>query len=312
MKKFVKITLIIAAVLMIVGFGFIIAGSVTAGGVGALTAQLRSGELNFGNWHFEDGIYYYNGDIEVDLSDVVEETMGLLPAGSEQDEKEFTEDIKALEVDVDLANITIKAADVDHIKATLKEGYMSYYEAGVDGDTLQIEYDVAGHSFKQGPEIIIEIPELMPLEHIYIDTDLGEVTLLELTQPIQKLEINADMGNIRLEDCNMQGMGTLTAALGNIVVEDSQFEKIDMSADMGNVIFTGTITNEIVAQADMGNIEVKLDGKAEDYNIQLSADMGNVEFEEQKKGNSFESYHTAATDYIILNCDMGNVELSFD
>lgn len=311
MKKITKMILIIVVVLTVVGFGFIIAGTVTAGGVGALTAQLRSGELNFGNWHFEDGVYY-KGDVEVDLTDVVDETMGLIPSGNEEDEKNFTEDIKTVEVDADLANVTIKTTDVVHIKVTLKEGYKKYYKAETNGDVLHISYDVQGHSFKQGPKILIEIPEEMVLDGIYIDTDLGEVTLSKLAYPLQELEINSDLGNIRVEDCTVQESATIAAALGNIVIEDSHFRKIDMSADMGNIELSGTIEDEITAQADMGNIEVDVDGKAENYNIQLSSDMGNVEFEGHKHGNSFESCHEAVNAYIVLNCDMGNVELKFD
>ena len=217
-----------------------------------------------------------------------------------------------MEVDADLANITIKTADVEHIKATLEDGYERYYEAEVEEEVLHISYDVKGRTFKQGPKIIIEIPAQMSLEAIDIDTDLGEVVLLELMQPIQELEIDADMGNIRVEDCNIQGKATMTAALGNIVIHNSHFKRVDASADMGNIEFSGSVEEEILAQADMGNIEVEVDGEEEDYNLQLSADMGTVEYEGQNQGKSFELYHSKATAYIILNCDMGNVELTFE
>lgn len=314
MKKFTKITLIIAAILAVIGFGFIIAGSVTAGGAGALTAQLRSGELNFGNWHFEDGVYY-KGGVDVDLTDVVGDAMNLLPVGTEKAENEFTENITTLELDVDLANITIESADVNQIRATLKEGYTRYYEVDVDGDTLHISYDVAGHSFKQGPKIVVEVPKQMALENIYIDTDLGEVSLLDLEQPMQVLEINSDLGNILVEDCKVNGNCTLTAAMGNIVIDNSCFKKIDMSAGMGNIEFSGTVEGDITAQADMGNIEVELDGKEEDYNIELGADMGEVKYKGQKQsgmGGSFTYYQENAIGDIVLKCDMGNVELEFE
>ena len=314
MKKFTKIVLILVAVLVVTGLGFVIAGSVTAGGVGVLREQLRSGELNFGNWHFEDGVYY-KGGVEVDVTDVVSDAMNLLPVGTEASKEEFSEDISALEVDADLANITIKTTDTAQIIVSLEEGYTKYFEAEVKGNALYVAYDVAGNTFKQGPKITIELPQETELDNVYIDTDLGEVKLLDIKQPMQKLEVNSDLGNIRIEDCNVSENCTVTAALGNIIIEDSTFRKIDLSADMGNIEFSGKVNEDITAQADMGNIEVELDGKEQDYNIELSADMGEVKYKGQKQngmGDSYTCYPENAIGDVILNCDMGNVELEFD
>lgn len=314
MRKFTKITLIIVAILAVFGLGFVIAGSVTAGGVGVLAAQLRSGEMNFGNWHFEDGVYY-NGDVKIDVTNMVEDTMELLPVGSEQAKNEFSESITKLEFDTDLANITIKNADVEQLTVTLEDGYVKYYDTSVNEDTLHISYDVAGHTFKQGPKITVEVPEEMILESIYVDNDLGDVRVIELEQPLVRLEIDAALGNVFIQGCKVREACTVTAALGNIVIEDSVFRKIDMSADMGNIEFSGTVEGDITAQADMGNIEVELEGKEEDYSIELEADMGEVTYEGQKqsgRGGSFSCHQENAVGNITLNCDMGNVELSFD
>lgn len=86
-----------------------------------MKALLRSGELNFGNWHFEDGVYY-KGDMEVDVTDMVEDAMKLLPTGGERAENEFAEEIIRLEIDVDLANITIKAGDIEKLRVCLVIG----------------------------------------------------------------------------------------------------------------------------------------------------------------------------------------------
>lgn len=314
MKKFTKIVLIITAVLVITGLGFIIAGSVTAGGAGTLKAQLRSGELNFGNWHFEDGVYY-KGGVEIDVSDVVGDAMNLLPVGSESSKNEFSEEIAALDIDVDLANITIKATDTADTKVTLEEGYTKYFETKVKGNTLHVSYDVAGRNFKQGPKIVIELPKDVQLDSIHIDTDLGEVKLLKMKQPIGELEINSDLGNIHVEDCKVNGNCTMTAALGNIIIDDADFKEIDLRANMGNIEFFGTVEGDITAQADMGNVEVELDGKEKDYNIELSADMGDVKYKGQKQngmGGSFTYYQEDAIGTIRLECNMGNVELEFD
>lgn len=313
MKKFTKISLIIVGIMVVLGLGFVIAGSVMAGGASTMIAQLRSGELNFGNWHFEDGIYY-NGDVKVDVSDMVEESIALLPVGSEHVTNEFSEKITRLEVDTDLANITIKAADVEKLTVSLEEGYLTYYDVKVSGDTMYVSYDVGARNFKQGPKIIMEVPTQMALEDIYVSTDMGEIRVTDM-EVLSNLELDSDLGNIWVENCKVDGDCTATAALGNIDMENSYFKKIDMSADMGNIDFYGTVEGDVTAQADMGNVDVVLEGKESDYNIELSADMGDVTYKGQKQGGmggSITYYQEDAIGDISLNCDMGNVILSFE
>ena len=314
MRKFTKVVLIITAVFVVTGMGFIIAGSVTAGGLGVLRQQLKSGDLNFGNWHFEDGVYY-KGGIEVDVTDTVTGAMNLLPVGTEKDRCEFAETISAIEIDTDLANITIKATDTDHIKVNLEDGYKKYFEAKVQGNTLYVSYDVNGKSFKQGPKITVELPREMVPDNIHVDTDLGEVRLSGIRQQVENLEIRSALGNIHVEECEVKEKSVLIASLGNIHVEDSSFGQIDMNAAMGNIEFSGAVGGDLLANAAMGNIEVELDGREEDYNIELSTDMGDVKYKGQhheEMGGSYKCHTEHPIGDIVLDCDMGNVELEFE
>ena len=58
MKKFTKITLIVAAVLL--GVGLIFCGVSTAMGA-SVWRMAKNGELRYGNWHIGPGGLYYNG-----------------------------------------------------------------------------------------------------------------------------------------------------------------------------------------------------------------------------------------------------------
>ena len=314
MKKFTRVILIIVAIFVITGMGFVIAGSVTAGGLGVLRQQLKSGDLNFGNWHFEDGVYY-KGGIEVDVTDAVTGAAQMLPVGTETDKCEFTEAISVIEIDADLANITVKETDAHHVKVQLQDGYQKYFEAKVKGDTLHVSYYVNGKSFKQGPKITVELPHGMAVDCIDIDTDLGEVNLLGISQPTTKVDIRSSLGNIRVDDCSVKEDCTLNTSLGNIDIKDSVFGKIDLNASLGNIVFTGKVDSDMFAKASMGNIEVELDGREEDYNIELSADMGDVNYKGQKQegmGGSYKCHTENPIGEIVLDCDMGNVELEFE
>ena len=313
MKKFTRGILIITAVFVITGMGFIIAGSVTAGGFNVLRQQLKSGELNFGNWHFEDGVYY-KGDIEVDVTNTVTGAVKMLPAGTETAKHEFTEQIANIDIDADLASITIKETDTSQVKVNFKEGYKKYFEAEVKGDTLYVSYKVKNQNFKQGPKITIELPKNMAPEKIEINTELGEINVLGISQPIEELNIKSSLGDICLKECEVKKDCVLTASLGNIQVKNSVLGKTDIDAALGNIEFSGEVKSDLYAQAAMGNIEVEVDGREEDYNIELSTDMGDMTYNHQEyegTGGSYKCYTENPIGSIILDCDMGNVELVF-
>lgn len=314
MKKFTKISLVISAVLAVAGFGFVTAGYVTAGGIGSLRTHLKNGELNFGNWHFEDGVYY-SGSQEIDVAEVVKNAVTIFPSGTESVKNEFTENVARLQMDMDVADVTVKGNDAEYITVRFEEGYMKYYEAEIKGDTLYVNYHADGEQVKNGPAIIIEVPETILLEEIYINADVGTVKLKEICNPLQTVDINAALGDVTIKDCTVRGDCTVTAALGNIKIKESEFTNMNLTANLGNAEFEGTIKRDLYIQADMGNIKAELNGRAADYNITLSTDMGNVKYNGEMQGEAggtFSYYQKNAEKNITLDCGMGNVEVEFD
>lgn len=314
MKKFTKISLIISAVLAVTGFGFLVAGCVTAGGIGVLRTHLKNGELNFGNWHFEDGVYY-SGSKEIDVSEVVKNSVNLLPAGAESVKDEFTENVTRLQMDIDVADVTIKGSDAEYITVRFEDGYVKHYEAKTEGNTLYVTYHADEEHVKNGPAISIELPEACLLEEIHISADVGTVKLKEIRNPLQTVDINAALGDVTIKECTVQGDCTVTAALGDIKIKESEFTNVKLTANLGNADFEGTIKSELYIKADMGNIKAELDGRASDYNITLSTDMGNVKYNGEMQGEAggtFSYNQKNAEKNITLDCGMGNVEVEFD
>ena len=71
MKKFTKITLIVAAVLL--GVGLIFCGVSTAMGA-SVWRMAKNGELRYGNWHIGPvGLYYSGSDYDDDDDDYEDE-----------------------------------------------------------------------------------------------------------------------------------------------------------------------------------------------------------------------------------------------
>lgn len=316
MKKFTKICLITVGIMVIAGFAFVIAASVMAGGTAVILSELRSGNMNFGNWHFEDGVHYSNDGMKISVADIVEEALVTLPGGEEDTTARFSEEITCIEINTDSSNVTIKTTETEELTASLEDGYLVYYNAETSGDTLCIDYSTSAVNMEQSPKIIVEVPQEMMLEEIYVITSCGEIIVKDLKQELTEAVLHTDMGNVSIENCEKINFGTVHTSMGNIEIEDSHFGIVDMTTNMGNIEFSGRTDGDISGHADMGEVDVELDGKESDYNISLSTSMGTVTYEGVKQGNeasgSYTAYRDTASANISLSNSMGNVELSFE
>ena len=295
MKKFTKITLILAAVLTIVGLTLCTTAISLSGGISEIRNLAKSGKLNFGNWHFEDG-FYYRGENLLDVQEEWKIDIDLEASGNERLSGEYTEQIRRIEMDLDIANVVVKSTDDEKLTVSMEDGYKKYYEEVHKNDTLKITYDVGGKTFKDGPDITIYVPSDWSLSDIVIDLDLGNVEIRELPQEIESVEIDVDMGNITVDNCVVS-------------------RKAVLDADMGAVNFSGELEGNLTMEADMGSAKAEINGKESDYNIELNADMGEVIYDghhhKEDMGGKYETHHANAVGDIIMRSSMGSVELSF-
>ena len=314
MKKFTKITLIIAAVFAMLGITLCCVASTVAGGFGQLRAMAENGELNFGNWHFEDGVYY-RGENMLDVVEEINIDAELLPGGNEHVENRYEQEISCIEMELDLANVLIKVVDEDALTVSMENGYKKYYEEELEGDTLIISYDVGINNYKEGPDITINVPSHYVLDDIIIDTDLGNVEIRDFEEGCGGLDIRAALGNIEVYNCVIDGSSILQADMGNAQMTKVTCQDVELSSDMGEVKFEGIVNGDLTMTADMGTAKAKVHGKEADYNIYLSADMGDVTcngtHHTKDMGGEYERESSDAKGDIYMHSSMGAVELSF-
>lgn len=314
MKKFTKITLIIAAVFAMAGIMLCCIASTMAGGMNQIRTLLESGDLNYGKWNFKNGVTYGDEDI-IEFIESVNVDVDLLPGGSESDESVYTQEIKHIEMDLDLADVVIRAVDAEELTISMENGYAKYYTEELEGDTLVVTYKVGVNNFKNGPEITIDVPADYILEGINIDTDLGNVEIRDFEQGLERIEISADLGNIELHNCVISHSCILEADMGNVQMTKASCEDAELHSDMGEVSFEGTINGNLTLTSDMGKAYAKVDGKEEDYSVDLSADMGEVKCNgaqySKDLGGEYNHKISGAKGTITMHSSMGEVELVF-
>lgn len=316
MKKFTKITLIIAAVFICVGIVLCCVATTVAGGIGQLRQMAESGALNFGNWHFEDGVYYrgdenfFGNGVSVTLN---EDT---LLKGSETCHSTYDEEIRKIEMELDAASVVVKTAKQDGVSISMENGFTKHFSHELEGDKLTVTYDVNGMNYKEAPDIILYIPNDCVLKELEIEADMGNVEIRDLTQGCEKLDITAKMGNIEVHNSIISEKCKLKANMGSALMSKVICEKAELHAAMGAVSFDGIAKGDLRLTTNMGSAKACVEGKESDYNISLYADMGQIHcngksHHSDHHNSSYECKNANALGDIYMESAMGEVELTF-
>ena len=315
MKKFTKITLIIAAVFACVGIVLCCVAATVAGGMGQLRKMAQDGELNFGNWHFEDGVYYRGEDFWENVGSITLNEDTLL-GGDETLNTTYDEEVERLRLDLDAANVVVKATEQDWVSVSMENGFTRYYTEKLEDEKLTITYDTDGKQYKNAPDIIVYIPKDCLLNELEIEADMGNVEIWDLTQGCEKLDITAKMGNIEVHNSHITEKCKLKADMGNAQMSEVICEKAELHAAMGQVSFDGIAKGDLRLTTDMGSATALVEGKEADYNIYLHADIGQIHcngkaYHLDHHNSSYECENPNAKGDIYMESSMGEVSLTF-
>lgn len=165
-----------------------------------------------------------------------------------------------------------------------------------ENEPLTIRYKVPANcdlSSEPEPEFVLSVPdaETFHFKRLSITSAMGDVEFdNNKTITADSIELNLAMGNFT----------------GGLVLADSFTADVAMgNFDLG--VLVGAKTCHV--NAGMGNIGLTVDGKADDYTLDLQASMGEVAFNGKALGTSYNQTPTTAR-RVTLTAGMGDVVLT--
>lgn len=314
MKKFIKVSLIIAGVMFALGCLLAIISMI--GGKHQLKVAIRENlaeaeiedlddvveefvysaggyvyELTDGDWGFVKRENTESGSYQVPVSSVKSLSIELGAGELKIETKADSEDVIDLSFD-GLGNCDYKVED-----GTL-------YIEGFKGITI------AGNTVSAN-EIIVRIPENMYFEGVDMEVGAGIVSIENCK--VDELEAAIGAGEVTMEKLEVSELSAEIGA-GQLDVADAVIQNADLDISMGECIFEGTISGDLEADCDMGNLELTLTGKESDHNYKVSCSAGNISvggFEFSGLATSREIDNNAEGCFDI-NCNMGNIVVEFE
>ena len=184
-----------------------------------------------------------------------------------------------------------------------------------ENEPLTIRYKVPANcdlSSEPEPEFVLSVPdaETFHFKRLSITSAMGDVEFdNNETITADSIELNLAMGDFICSTVEAENFNA-TVSMGNFtggLVQSSSFtaEVAIGNFDLGRLESVKTCT----VKAGMGNIGLTVDGKADDYTLDLQASMGEVAFNGKALGTSYNQTPTTAR-RVTLTAGMGDVVLT--
>lgn len=290
MKKFIKITLVIALICIVAGLIISVAGSVSGGGTDVFE-MARNGELNwsiddlgFGEWGKEERLYHLD-DVEV-FDDNVE----ILSGDIEKCQIDGTEAVTKLDITVGggVLQVSDSGDDNFYLEAENAEKLQVYTE----GNELKVKA-IKTKEYQDDMEIRLYVPGSVPFEDVSVELGAGQINIADITCKNLEAEVGA----------------------GELVVNNTEVTlDADFSVGAGHIQAQVSVLGNLEAECSMGGAEFVLKGQETDFNYEIECAAGQV----RVGSEAFQALATekdidnGASKNISLNCALGAIEVEFE
>lgn len=226
-------------------------------------------------------------------------------SGSPLEKMDFTTglaDAKNITFDIDYGAVTVVvdsgAAEPTLSCTNLRQDWFTFTNTGDNTSPVRVSYKVPanynlGKELGPEPEFVLSVPDAN-------------------TFHFKRLSITAAMGDAEFDNSNTIAADSidLDLAMGNFTGSTVQAEQFTANISMGDFdlgLLAGVETAKV--EAAMGDIGLTVDGRPDDYALDLQTSMGNVVF----NGRTMSSIYTqtaAAPRSVTLTASMGDVVLT--
>lgn len=342
MKKFTKVCLIIAAVCMVLGIGLTSAAS-------AMGVRLRDlpsinygnhwyGEVDWDDWENEwndwdedwedDWITQAIEEVETDISkavyDVQTDLSGEMKELHEELDSYWNEPLNVIEttdftgihnldVEVQVGGIQIIAVDADDVDGDLVNSNAIRVKVG-DGDeqgqgTYRVYVD-------DGNKLCVETRWKNKRHNMTIDDRQSKSRRIQILVPkgyqFDEVDLEVNAGALKADEIFARSLDANMNA-GAMVINNGDVQELDSEINAGELVYQGKVSRSLEGECRAGSLDIKLNGKKENYDYEVSASAGAVTVGDESFSSlrSRKIRNTGASAKMDLSCMAGSIVVTF-
>ena len=205
-------------------------------------------------------------------------------------------DIKNIEIDIDVSELRITTGDEIGFSATNSNKSQLICELDTDGtlkiyDKRQRKWFAFGGFSDLNDDIpvgILTLPKTFALHKLDIDCDVGFVKIEDISLDVRELDVDVDVGTVELSNIKSS--------------------KSDIDVDVGDITIEGELLGKNDFDCSIGSITVKSKGNISDYSFNTKASVGTITVNgKSTSGLAQHSSEVKKENHFDLNCDIGDI-----
>ncbi len=335
MNKFLKISLLAALVMVVLGAVLAMTGR-AAGGRAQVNEMIRNGELDVPFVNLPDGWYgrYYNDEyVDYEYSEDYDDygdNNGVLVGDSVEFDSSYPihkADFKdtipysaasqaVAYLDVDMGgvgfyvkkspdgNIHLEGINVKKVQYFLEDGTL--YIKALDRHNMEHMDKISDTATK----VFLYLPDTCSFVDVVMEIGAGEAEVSMMDT--ESLTCTVGAGSLTFNDLKATDTD-FELGMGKLVFKGAAVENMNIDIGMGSMEYEGSVTGDVYSSCGMGNMSMRLDGYERDHNYEVEASMGTVIIGDNEFGgmSSEKSLNYGADSYFDLSSSMGRIEIYF-
>lgn len=192
-------------------------------------------------------------------------------------------------------------------------------EFGIKTNNEDVEWEIDGGSLKikekgmtapfgineSGYKLVLTVPESMTFDSVKIVSNIGKVQITDIDTA--DLDLKTVIGYTEIKGISSSGAANVRGFLGQMVIDDSQFENISYKMRVGHSEIDLSVNSNGQFNAFIGKLNLCLPGEIEDYRLNITEGFGLV-----KSKQNIYSDGDASKPVIKIGVVFGKITAAFE
>lgn len=205
------------------------------------------------------------------------------------DSSQWSEDVIGDQLGFDELRIKVAATNVrveqgDKFQILADEEVIEYRR---DGNKIYLEeknFGLWGNWHKIGGELKIMLPEeMMSLKKVSLEAGAGTVYVSGLV--VEEMDLDLGAGRAELTGVKVANQIKVDGGAGYLAMTGAELRNLDLEMGVGKVELAGKIEGSSKIDAGVGKLEVRLQGKEDDYRLKFEKGLGVITVNGESMGD---------------------------
>ena len=218
--------------------------------------------------------------------------------------REYTQEIKTVDINYKVGNLIIKKGD--ELKIVADEVRKDSIRTDVSGDKLTIKSTDKYYLFNFGKnsELTVYIPD--DLTYFSVKVGAGELVINDITA--EQVNIKTGAGEADINNLTSD-QTTIKSGVGELKISNSDLTDLNLKAGVGEVNIDAQLKGDCDIKGGIGDINLDIDCSIDDYRFDFSNGIGDI----RVNGDSYKKYKHHDGEYSMsVDNGIGDIEIYMD